>query len=76
MEDKVYSMDELAWAFRCSHAEAVYLCQSGSIRSFRVRGCYFVRESAIAEYLIRRHRTQERKRAMERGKRAAYAGTC
>lgn len=69
MEDKVYSMDELAWVFRCSRMKAVQLCQAGTIRSFRVRGCYYVYESAIAEYLIRRHRTQERKRAMERAKR-------
>ena len=77
MEDKIYSMDELARMFRCPHEEAVRLCQSGAIRSFRIRGCYYVRESAIVEYLIRRHRTQERMREMERAKRKrpAYAGT-
>ena len=77
MEDKIYSMDELARMFQCPHEEAVRLCQSGAIRSFRIRGCYYVRESAIVEYLIRRHRTQERMREMERvkRKRPAYAGT-
>ena len=77
MEDRIYSMDELARAFRCPHEEAVRLCQSGAIRSFRIRGCYYVRESAVVEYLIRRHRTQERMREMERvkRKRPAYAGT-
>lgn len=79
MEDKVYSMDELAWAFRCSREEAVRLCQAGSIRAFRYRGCYYVREGAIVEYLMRLHRTQERKRAMEHAKRKrpayVYDGT-
>lgn len=77
MEDKIYSMDELARMFRCPHEEAVRLCQSGAIRSFRIRGCYYVRESAIVEYLIRRHRTQERRCSAERAKRKrpAYAGT-
>ena len=76
MEDRIYSMDDLAWAFRCPREEAVRLCQAGSIRSFRVHGCYFVREGAIVEYLMRRHRTQERKRAAElaKRKRPAYAG--
>lgn len=61
--DPIYTMNELAWAFRCSRGEAVRLCQSGAIRSFRVRGCFYVREGAIVEYLMRLHRMQEKKRA-------------
>ena len=67
MEDKIYSMDDLAWILRSPREEAVRLCQAGSIRSFRCRGCYYVREGAIVEYLMRLHRIKK--------KRPAYAGT-
>lgn len=54
--DRIYSMDDLAWVFRLGkRSNAVRLCQRGEIRAFRRRGCYFVWESAVVEYLMRRH---------------------
>lgn len=66
--DPIYSMDDLAWLFRCPRKDAVQLCQAGSIRSFRVRGCYFVREGAIVEYLMRLHRTKKKSPAYVYGR--------
>lgn len=54
--DKIYSMDELAWAFRLPRrSDAVRLCQRKEIRSFRRRGCFYVWETAVVEYLMQRH---------------------
>lgn len=54
--DRIYSMDDLARLFRLpKRSDAVRMCQRKEIRSFRRRGCYYVWESAVVEYLIRRH---------------------
>lgn len=60
--DKIYNMDDLAVMFRFSRrSDAVRMCQRKEIRAFRRRGCYYVWESAVVEYLMRRHREETKR---------------
>lgn len=56
MAEWVFSVDELAQAWQCRRSEVVRLCQTKELRSFRWRGCFYIRELAVVEYLMRRHK--------------------